>query len=166
MGLDPLLHRESWNHIKGWYKAVVYLAPPPVQVNLEWITAERVELYNYVPLPGMNIPISMQPFLVENLLPTKDEIEWAVTRLCNHRSRGMLGMRAEHLMRWMAAARKEEKDAMTTARAETTDNRGNTAVQPSTEPTEAYNWEMVVELIRRRSGRGNWRRRPHGRWWS
>ena len=43
--------------------------------------AERVELYSYVPPPGMNIPIYLQPFPVENLMPTKDEIEWAVTRL-------------------------------------------------------------------------------------
>ena len=27
---------------------------------------ERVELYSYVPPPGMNIPIYVQPFLVED----------------------------------------------------------------------------------------------------
>ena len=47
----------------------------------------------------------------------------------------------------MAAARNAEKDAMTTARAEKTENKGNTAVKSSTEPTEADNWAMVVELI-------------------
>ena len=36
---------------------------------------------------------------------------------------------------------------MTTARAEKTENKENTAVKPATEPTEAYNWAMVVELI-------------------
>ena len=37
-----------------------------------------------------------------------------------------------------------------TEKAGTTENRGNrgdTAVQPATEPTEAENWEMVVDLI-------------------
>ena len=37
-----------------------------------------------------------------------------------------------------------------TAKAETTENRGNmgnTVVQPATEPMEADNWEMVVDLI-------------------
>ena len=37
-----------------------------------------------------------------------------------------------------------------TEKAETTENRGNrgdTAVHPATEPTEAENWEMVVDLI-------------------
>ena len=56
-------------------------------------------MYSYVPPLGMNIPISVQPFPVEKLMPTKDEIEWAVTQLCNHCSRGTLGMRAEHLRR-------------------------------------------------------------------
>ena len=34
-----------------------------------------------------------------------------------------------------------------TAKAETTENRGDTAVQPATEPTEADNWAMVLDLI-------------------
>ena len=56
-------------------------------------------------------------------------------------------MRAEHLKRWLTVARKAEKDATTTVRAETTENRGATEVQPATEPTEADNWVMVVDLI-------------------
>ena len=56
-------------------------------------------------------------------------------------------MPEEHLKRWLAAARKAEKDVTNTAKTETTDNRGNTAVQPATEPTEADNWVMVVDLI-------------------
>ena len=99
LGSDPPLHREAWHRTKGWYKAAVDRAPPPARVTFERITEERVEMYSYVPLLGMNIPISVQPFPVENLMPTKDEIEWAVTRLCNHRSRGTLGMQAEHLRR-------------------------------------------------------------------
>ena len=46
-----------------------------------------------------------------------------------------------------------------TAKAETTENRGNmgnTVVQPATESMEADNWEMVVDLIQTafREGRG------------
>ena len=55
-------------------------------------------------------------------------------------------MQEEHLKRLLAASRKAEKDATTTARVETVDNRGNMAVQPATDPTEAKNWAMV-ELI-------------------
>ena len=56
-------------------------------------------------------------------------------------------MRAEHLKRWLATARKLDKGVTTTARAGTKENRGATAVQPVKEPTEADNWEMVVELV-------------------
>ena len=56
-------------------------------------------------------------------------------------------MRAEHLKRWLATTRKAEKDVMTTARAKTTKNRGTKKVQPATEPTEADNWAMVVDLV-------------------
>ena len=109
MGLDPPLHREAWNRIKGWYKAAVNRAPPPARVTPERITAERVELYSYVPPPGTNIPISVQPFPVDDSVSTEDKIEWVVTRLCNHRSGGPSGMRSEHLKRWLAMSRKSEK---------------------------------------------------------
>ena len=68
-----------------------------------------MELYSYVPPPGTNIPISMLQLPVDDLVPTEDEIEWAVTRLRNYRSRGTLGMRTEHLKRWLATAVKSEK---------------------------------------------------------
>ena len=56
-------------------------------------------------------------------------------------------MRAEHLKRWLATARKLDKGVTTTARAGTKENRGATAVQPVKEPTEADNWEMVMDLV-------------------
>ena len=89
-------------------------------------------LYSFVPPPGTNFPISVQPFPVDDLLPTEDEIEWAVTRLQNHCSRGPLGMRAEHLKRWLAMeqkAEKSEKYATTRARAGKKENRDTAAVQ-------------------------------------
>ena len=106
LGSDPPLHREAWRHIKGWYKAAVDRALPPAWVILEQITSERVELYSYVPPLGTNIPISVQPFPVDDSVPTADEIEWSVTQFCNHRSRGASGMRVEHLKSWVATARK------------------------------------------------------------
>ena len=75
MGSDPPLHREAWHQIKGWYKAAFDRAPPPARVILEWITAERVGLYSYVPPPGTNISISVEPFPVDDLVPTEDKIE-------------------------------------------------------------------------------------------
>ena len=85
---DPPLHREDRHLIKGWYKAAVDRALPPARVTLERVTVERVDLYRYVPPPGTNIPISVQPLPVDNSVPTEDNIEWAVKLLRNHRSGG------------------------------------------------------------------------------
>ena len=56
-----------------------------------------VDLYRYVPPPGENIPISVDPFPVDDLLPTEEDIEWAVTQLRNHYSGGPSKMRDEYL---------------------------------------------------------------------
>ena len=69
-----------------------------------------MKLYSYVPRPGANIPISVEPFPVENLVPTEDEIEWVVKCLRNHRPGGPSGMQAEHLKRCLTAARKAETE--------------------------------------------------------
>ena len=63
-GLDSPLHQEAWHRMKGWYRDAVDPAPPPAWVKLERITAERVDLYQYIPHSGKNIPISVEPFLV------------------------------------------------------------------------------------------------------
>ena len=55
-------------------------------------------------------------------------------------------MRDEHLKRWLATARKAEKDN-TTAGEETTEGKESTELAESTAPTEATNWERVVELV-------------------
>ena len=68
-----------------------------------------MELYSYVLPLGENIPISVQPFPVDDSVPTEDEVEWAVKQLCNHRSGGLSGMRSEHLNKCLATARKSEK---------------------------------------------------------
>ena len=75
MGSDPPLHQEALHGIKGWYKAAVDRALPPTQITLKRITAERVELYSYVPPPGTNIPISVEPFPVNDSVPMEDKIK-------------------------------------------------------------------------------------------
>ena len=144
------LHREAWHCIKEWYKAAVDRALPPAWVTLERITAERVELYSYVPPPGTKIPIYVQPLPVDDSVPTEDKIEWAVMQLSNHRSGGASRMRAEHLKGWMATVRKSEeadKELKTTMEREgITENGESLATQAQLE-TEADNWTMVVDLI-------------------
>ena len=52
LGGYPPNAKEAWRRMKGWYKAAVNRSPPPARATLERITAERVELYSYVPTPG------------------------------------------------------------------------------------------------------------------
>ena len=102
-------------------------------VTLDQITAEQVKLYSYIPLPVVNIPISVEPLLLDELLPTEDEIEWAVKRLRNHRSRGPSGMQDEHLKGWLAVERMKEKyEALEGEETTEGNNRGG---GESTEPT-------------------------------
>ena len=42
---------------------------------------ERVDLYSYVSSPGENIPVTVAPAEVDDLVPTEDEIEDAVKKL-------------------------------------------------------------------------------------
>ena len=88
VGADTPLIQEAWHRIQGWYRAAVDRAPPPARVTLERITAERVALYSHVPLLGDNTPGAIKPFVVEDSVPEEGEIEWAVKRLRNNRSRG------------------------------------------------------------------------------
>ena len=83
--------------MKGWYRTAVDCASPPARVTLERIAVELVDLYRHIPPPGENIPISVDPFPVEDLVPTEDEIEGLVEWLQNHRSGGPSEMWAEHL---------------------------------------------------------------------
>ena len=159
-GSDPPLHREAWHQLKGLYQAVVDRDPPPARVTLEWIAAERVDLYSYVPTLGGDIPISVEPLPVDDSVPTEDKIEWAVKILQHHRSKGTSRMRAEHLEGWLAAARKKDKEAVSTEQENPTEGRAmpvpdrtgkekGEGTEESREKThaEAYNWDRVVDII-------------------
>ena len=107
LGADPPLHREAWRRMKGGYRSAVDRAPLPNWVTFEQITAEWVDLYRHVPPPGEKIPVSVEPFSVEDSVPTEDDIEWATKQLCNHCFEALSGMRAENLKGWLAKLRKE-----------------------------------------------------------
>ena len=66
---DPPNPKEAWRRLKGWYKAAVNRAPPPARVTLERITAEQVDQYSYVPPLGENIPVTVTPADVDDLVP-------------------------------------------------------------------------------------------------
>ena len=83
--------------MKGWYWGAINRMPPPARVTLERITVERVDLYCHIPTHMENIPVSVEPFQVDEMVPTEDNIEWAVKRQPKHRSTPPSGMHTEHL---------------------------------------------------------------------
>ena len=130
--------REVWQRLKGWYKAAFDRAPPPARATLEWILAERADLYRYVPSPGTNIPISVNPVPVDDSVPTEDEIEGAVKHLRRNRSGGSLGMRAEHLKGWLAASKRRKRETADEGEVTTDGKEGGL--------TET-NWDRLVDLV-------------------
>ena len=66
--------------------------PPPSIVAISIMTAERVELYQHVPLPGQPIPVGVQPLPVDDSIPEVKKIAWAVRRLFLNLSGGPLVM--------------------------------------------------------------------------
>ena len=120
MKADPPLTQEAWHRLQGWYKAAVDRPPPPARATLKRVTAERATLYIQVPPPGDTIPVTIEPFAVEDGVPSEAEVEWAVKRLQNNRAGGPSRMRAEDLKGWLAAARRGEKERETK-----TKDRGN-----------------------------------------
>ena len=92
--------------MKGWYQAAAKRGPPPARATLERITAERTELYSQVPSPGENIPVTVEPALIDDSVPTEDKIAAAVQKLRRKRSGGPSRIRAEHIKGWIAAAKR------------------------------------------------------------
>ena len=134
LGEDPPNAKEAWRRMKGWYQAAAHRGPPPAQATLERITAEQTELYSQVPSPGENIPVTVEPELIDNSVPTEDEITAAVKKLQRNRSGGPSRSRAEHIKGWLAAAK-----------------RGGVAEEKGKEKTEAEEegeamWRKVVEI--------------------
>ena len=56
---------------------------------IDWITAERVALYIYIPPPGETIPFAIHPFQGDDLVPEEGEIEWSIKQLRNNHSGGL-----------------------------------------------------------------------------
>ena len=72
--VPPPLHKEAWHQMKVLYKSAVDCALLPARVTCKRITADRANLYCQVQPLGENIPIYVEPFQVEDSVPTEDEI--------------------------------------------------------------------------------------------
>ena len=96
--------------MKGWYKVVAGRALLPARLTIKRITEERVALHHHIPPPRENIPISVDPFLLDGSVTMEDDIEWAVQRLRDNHSSSPYGIRAEHLQQWLWKAHNSEED--------------------------------------------------------
>ena len=78
--------------MQGEYKTLSNLPRPPAYIKLSQITTERVELYHQVPPHGEIIPIEEDPFLIDDSIPSMDDIDWVVCHLRRHRLGGASGI--------------------------------------------------------------------------
>ena len=62
---DSPFPKESGHQMKGWYKVVAGRALLPARITINRIRAERVALHHHIPTPGENIPISVDPLLLD-----------------------------------------------------------------------------------------------------
>ena len=134
LGGDPPNAKEAWRRMKGCYRAAANRGPPSAQATPERITAERVELYSQVPSPGDNIPVNVKPSEIDDSVPTEDEIAEAVTKLRRNRLGGPSQIRAEHLIGWLAAAK----------RGQMPEEKGEEKTEAEEEGEEL--WGKVVEI--------------------
>ena len=65
---------EAWICLKGWYAAAGDRPPKPCHETMAKQTAERVELYERVPLPGEPICINVEPKEVVDACPGNVEL--------------------------------------------------------------------------------------------
>ena len=121
---DPPMPQEAWQRLKVWYKAAVDRAPLPARATLERVTAERMDLYCYVPYPGNNIPLSVKPFPLDDPLPTEDKIEEVVKNIRRNRFGEPSGMRDEHLKGWVAASNMRYQETAEEGKCKTDDEEG------------------------------------------
>ena len=104
---DTPLVKEAWIWMQEWCHDVEYI-PPPVK-GYHWLNYHG-EDSNILegPPPGWNILVALTPFPVDNSIPKDEEVAWLVC--CHHwnRSRGLSGMRVEHLWSCLQIATREE----------------------------------------------------------
>ena len=97
LGEDPPNAKEAWRRMKEWYQAAAKRGPTPARATLERITAERTELYSQVTSLGEKIPVTVEPKLIDDSVPTEGEIVAAVKKLRRNRLGGPSRIRAEHM---------------------------------------------------------------------
>ena len=71
---------------------------------MEKQTKERVDLYGKVEPPGDTIPINIEPFEINDAIPTESGNRTVVKGLRNGRAGFVSGIKAEHMKQWLCDA--------------------------------------------------------------
>ena len=69
-----------------------------------------MDLYQKVSPPGDPIPINVEPFDIEDLVPADAGLREVVAGLRNGRAGGSRGIKAEHIKVWLRGIREEEEE--------------------------------------------------------
>ena len=67
-----------------------------------------MELYCAVTPPGDDIPTSIPTSIIEDSIPTEEEVKWSVQRLWGKWSGGPFQMRAKNLREWLQDNQEQE----------------------------------------------------------
>ena len=113
------------------------------------MTVERGELYRHVPPPADPILVGDLTFSVDDEISEDEEISWAVRSICQNRSGGPSGMRAEHLRQWLIAATRDNSPDATNCL------KVFTIVQAAFRDgilAEDFMWKTVVLLTKGKGG--------------
>jgi hypothetical protein len=97
----------SWRSPIGWYKHASGKGSKPFRPDLESTSAEFKALYTQKSPPGVQIPICVMPFEIDDNVPDEGEIADTVRHLNWGKSPGPVGIRVEHLREWLNAAERE-----------------------------------------------------------
>ncbi len=102
--------KEGWCYLKGWYSTAEDCAPKASHDTLVSQTEERIALYASVPPIEEMPPINVQPFDINNNVPSNSEIRKVVREVQKRQAAGAMGLQAEHIKMWLRDVVQEDKE--------------------------------------------------------
>jgi hypothetical protein len=114
--------QDAWRALQAWYKHAGGRASCPSKTDLQKLQTEYSELLANKPSTGEPIPIMINPYSIDDSIPTDTEIGKSVGRIHTGRSPGPTGIRAGDLKKRRNEAWREESPV-------------------------SHRWDKVVELI-------------------
>ena len=87
----------EWRSLKEWHATASDKAPKPCYDSMKKQTQERVDRYQKVSPPGDLIPINVELFDTEDLVPEDTKLREVVAGLRNGRVGDSRGIKAKHI---------------------------------------------------------------------